>query len=204
MTGPKGNSVFWFLETLHVPRGKAILFSKYIKWFEPSLSKESYTVIAHYENKQLMTGPKGNSEVCFLENLHVPWGKTILFSKLNYWFEPYLRKESYTVKAHYENKQLIPGQKRKGEFCFLETLHDPQGKAILLFTKLNYYWFEPYLSKESYKVTAHEDKQLMPGQKRNSEFFFLQLRPFTIPEAKPRGTLRLRGTKLTVSCRANH
>ena len=140
-----------------------------------------------------MTGPKGNSEFCFLENFHVPRGKTILFSKLNYWLEPYLRKESYTVKAHYENKQLMPGQKRKGEFCFLETLHDPQGKAILLFTKLNYYWFEPYLSKESYTVTAHEDKQLMPGQKRNSEFCFLET--LHDPRGKAKGNIEIEGNK---------
>ena len=77
-----------------------------------------------------MPGQKRKGEFWFLENLHVPRGKAILlFTKLNYWFEPYLRKESYTVTAHYENKQLMPGQKRNGEFCFLETLHDPRGKA---------------------------------------------------------------------------
>ena len=77
-----------------------------------------------------MPGQKRKGEFWFLENLHVPRGKAILlFTKLNYWFEPYLRKERYTVTAHYENKQLMPGQKRNGEFCFLETLHDPRGKA---------------------------------------------------------------------------
>ena len=99
-------------------------------WFEPYLRRESYSVKAHYENKQLMPGQKRNGEFCFLETLHDHQGKAILlFTKLNYWFEPYMRKESYTVTAHYENKQLTPGQKRNGEFCFLETFHDPQAKA---------------------------------------------------------------------------
>lgn len=56
----------------------------------------------------------------------------ILFSKLKYWFEPYLilkRELCCNSAIRKSNLFLMTGPKGKSEFSFPETLNVPQGEA---------------------------------------------------------------------------